>query len=126
MLDEVLQIKRRGLITLERARLLSGGVGPLDLPYQLGEATKLTVYVGRQDRVDRTPAYLAVCDLLHRRGIAGASVLLGGRRDPARPPFPGEVHRPQRGRADDGDRGRRRSTGSPPCSPSWPVCCTSR
>ena len=77
MLDEVLAIKRRGLITLERARLLAGGVGPLDLPYQLGEATKLTVYVGRQDRVDRTPAYLAVCDLLHRRGIAGASVLLG-------------------------------------------------
>jgi PII-like signaling protein len=77
MLDEVLHIKRRGLITLERARLLSGGVGPLDLPYQLGEATKLTVYVGRQDRVDRAPAYLAVCDLLYRRGIAGASVLLG-------------------------------------------------
>jgi PII-like signaling protein len=77
MLDEVLHIKRRGLITLERARLLSGGVAPLDLPYQLGEATKLTVYVGRQDRVDRTPAYLAVCDLLYRRGIAGASVLLG-------------------------------------------------
>jgi PII-like signaling protein len=77
MLDEVLRIKRRGLITLERARLLVGGVGPLDLPYQLGEATKLTVYVGRQDRVDRTPAYLAVCDLLHRRGVAGATVLLG-------------------------------------------------
>jgi PII-like signaling protein len=77
MLDEVLRIKRRGLITLERARLLVGGVGPLDLPYQLGEATKLTVYVGRQDRVDRTPAYLTVCDLLHRRGVAGATVLLG-------------------------------------------------
>ncbi len=77
MLDDVLKIKRRGLITLERARLWSGGVGPLDLPYQLGEATKLTVYLGRQDRVDRTPAYLAVCDLLHRRGVAGASVLLG-------------------------------------------------
>jgi PII-like signaling protein len=77
MLDEVLQIKRRGLITLERARLLSGQVGPVELPEQFGAATKLTVYVGRQDRVDRTPAYLAVCDLLYQRGIAGASVLLG-------------------------------------------------
>jgi PII-like signaling protein len=77
MLDAVLQIKRRGLITLERARLLSGEIGPVELPEPLGEATKLTVYVGRQERVDAMPAYLAVCDLLHRRGIAGASVLLG-------------------------------------------------
>jgi PII-like signaling protein len=77
MLDAVLQIKRRGLITLERARLLSGEIGPVELPEQLGEATKLTVYLGRQERVDRTPAYMAACDLLYRRGIAGASVLLG-------------------------------------------------
>jgi PII-like signaling protein len=77
MLDLVLQIKRRGLITLERARLLSGEIGPVDLPEQLGEATKLTVYVGRQERVFRMPAFAAVCDLLYRRGVAGATVLLG-------------------------------------------------
>jgi PII-like signaling protein len=77
MLGAVLQIKRRGLITLERARLLSGEIGPVALPEQLGEATKLTVYVGRQERVDRTPAYMAICELLYRRGVAGASVLLG-------------------------------------------------
>ena len=77
MLEPVLQIKRRGLITLERARLLTGEIGPVQLPEQLGEATKLTVYVGRQERVDGTPAFVAVCDLLHRRGIAGATVLLG-------------------------------------------------
>ena len=41
------------------------------------EATKLTIYLGRQERVYRTPAFIAVCDLLHRRGIAGATVLLG-------------------------------------------------
>ena len=41
------------------------------------EATKLTVYVGRQEQRRRRPAYVAVCDLLHRRGIAGATVLLG-------------------------------------------------
>ena len=73
----MLQIKRRGLITLERARLLSGEIGPVQLPEQLDEATKLTIYVGRQERVYRTPAYMAVCDLLYRREIAGASVLLG-------------------------------------------------
>lgn len=77
ILDIVRQVKRRGLITLERARLLSGEIGPIELPEALGEATKLTVYVGRQQRVFRMPAYAAVCDLLYRRGIAGASVFLG-------------------------------------------------
>jgi PII-like signaling protein len=77
MLELVLQVKRRGLITLERARLLSGEIGPVSLPEELGEATKLTVYVGRQERVYRTPAFVAVCDLLYRRGVAGATVLLG-------------------------------------------------
>jgi PII-like signaling protein len=77
MLDTVMQIKRRGLVTLERARLLSGEIGPVQLPEQLHEATKLTIYVGRQERVYRTPAYMAICDLLYRRGIDGASVLLG-------------------------------------------------
>ncbi len=77
MLDLVLQVKRKGLITLERARLLSGEVDTAPLPEQLGEATKLTVYLGRQERVFRMPAYAAVTDLLHRRGIAGATVLLG-------------------------------------------------
>jgi PII-like signaling protein len=90
MLELVLQIKRRGLITLERARLLSGEIGQVELPETLGEATKLTIYVGRQERVQRTPAFIAVCSLLHRRGIDGATVLLGvdgtrgGRRARAR------------------------------------------
>jgi len=90
MLELVLQIKRRGLVTLERARLLSGEIRQIRLPDQLGEATKLTIYVGRQQRVGRTSAFVAVCDLLHRRGISGATVLLGvdgtarGRRTRAR------------------------------------------
>jgi PII-like signaling protein len=90
MLEGVLRIKRRGLITLERARLLSGEVAPLELPDELGEATKLTVYLGRRERVQRAPAFASVCDLLRRRGIAGATVLLGvdgtsrGRRTRAR------------------------------------------
>jgi PII-like signaling protein len=65
------------LITLERARLLSGEIEPFEWPDELGEATKLTVYVGRQERVYRRTAFAAVCDLLYRRGIAGATVLLG-------------------------------------------------
>jgi PII-like signaling protein len=76
-LDIVLRIKRRGLITLERARLLSGEIGPVELPDQLSEATKLTVYFRRQNRAFRVPPFVAVCDLLHRRGIAGATALLG-------------------------------------------------
>jgi PII-like signaling protein len=43
---------------------------------QAGSA-KLTVYLGRQERARRASAFVAVCDLLHRRGIAGASALLG-------------------------------------------------
>jgi PII-like signaling protein len=77
MLEVVMEIKRRGLITLERARLLDGDPGSLDLPGDLEEATKLTVYVGRQERVGRAPAFVAVCELLHRSGIAGATALLG-------------------------------------------------
>ncbi len=43
----------------------------------------MTVYLGRKERVYGIPAYIAICDLLHRRHIAGASVLLGcGRRRP--------------------------------------------
>ncbi len=77
MLEAVLRVKQRGLITLERARLLGGGIGAVALPEELGEATKLTIYVGRRERVGQAPAFAAVTDLLHRRGIAGASVLLG-------------------------------------------------
>ncbi|MGH3985478.1 MAG: DUF190 domain-containing protein [Pseudonocardiaceae bacterium] len=77
LLDDLRAIEHRGLITLERARMLRGDIGPVLLPEELHEDTKLTVYVGRQERVYRVPAFAAVCDLLHRRGIAGAIVLLG-------------------------------------------------
>jgi PII-like signaling protein len=77
LLEELLTIKRRGLVTLERARMLTGSIAAVELPEELLEATKLTVYVGRQERIAGQPAFLAVCDLLHRRGIDGATVLLG-------------------------------------------------
>jgi PII-like signaling protein len=77
LLPDVMRLKRRGLLTLERARMLSGEMMSVELPEELHEATKLTVYVGRQDRVNRAPAFGAICELLHRRGISGATVLLG-------------------------------------------------
>lgn len=77
VLKEVTELKRRGLLTLERARLLSGEIGEIALPDGPGEATKLTIYVGRQEQVYGVPAFMAACDLLHRRGIAGATALLG-------------------------------------------------
>ncbi|MGH3794255.1 MAG: DUF190 domain-containing protein [Pseudonocardiaceae bacterium] len=78
LLGDLRAIEHRGVVTLERARMLRGDISPLRLPEELlPEATKLTVYVGRQERVYRVPAFVAVCDLLHRRGIDGATVLLG-------------------------------------------------
>jgi PII-like signaling protein len=77
LLREAVHLTRSGLVTLERARMLTGDTGPVALPRDLNEATKLTIYLGRQERVYRVPAFIAVCDLLHRRGVAGATALLG-------------------------------------------------
>ena len=77
LLDPVLAVKQRGLVTLERARLLHENIGALPPAEDLGDAVKLTVYVGRKQRVNGSPAYIAICDLMHRRGLAGATVLLG-------------------------------------------------
>ena len=77
LLPDVQGLKRRGLLTLERARLLSEEIHAVALPEELHEATKLTIYVGRQERVYRQPAFMAICDLLFRRGIAGATAFLG-------------------------------------------------
>jgi PII-like signaling protein len=77
LLDPVLAIKQRGLVTLERARMLRDDIGPMRLSDELHEAVKLTIYVGRKERVYGMPAYIAICDLMYRRKLAGASVFLG-------------------------------------------------
>ncbi len=77
VLDEAILASGSGLVTLERARMQTGKLHFFDFPEELGEATKLTIYLGRQERVYRVPAFVAVCDLLRRRGVTGASVLLG-------------------------------------------------
>ncbi|MCX8560723.1 DUF190 domain-containing protein [Mycolicibacterium mucogenicum] len=80
--ERAVELTTRGLVTLERARLLTTA--------QVGAHTKLTVYVGRQHRIDGRPAHIAVCDLLHSNGFACAAVFLGvdgtvrGRRERAR------------------------------------------
>jgi PII-like signaling protein len=76
-MPEVTELVSDGLVTLERARMLTGPIGQVVLPEDLHEATKLTVYCGRQERAGGRPAFLAVVDLLHRHGIAGATALLG-------------------------------------------------
>jgi PII-like signaling protein len=81
LLGPVREIQRKGLVTLERARKLR----PADLQstdaqaiVETGqEASKLTVYVGRHERVAGRPAFAAVCDTFHEEGVAGATVLLG-------------------------------------------------
>jgi PII-like signaling protein len=77
VLGPVLRLMRAGLVALDRARLLTGEITPVTLADEVHDATKLTVYLGRQERVHRVPAFMAVCDLLHRRGIAGATAFLG-------------------------------------------------
>ena len=77
LLDQVTAIQKRGLLTLERARLLQGDIGPVELSDELHEATKLTIYVGRKERAYGQPAYIALCDLMYRRELAGASVFVG-------------------------------------------------
>jgi PII-like signaling protein len=84
VLADSVRLTGAGLVTVERARLLAD---PLGLTGD--EHGKLTVYLGRQERVGRLPAFVAVCDLLRRRGVDGATVLLGvdgtahGRRERA-------------------------------------------
>jgi PII-like signaling protein len=76
LIDEVREINRTGITTLERVQVLSRSGGPVHLPPD-ARTIKLTVFLGRQERIDGRAAHVAVVDLLHRRGLAGASVLLG-------------------------------------------------
>jgi PII-like signaling protein len=77
LLQRVLAVKRRGLITLERAHVLSSDDDVESPDDRREEAQKLTLLVGRRERVGDQPAFVAVCDTLHRLGLDGASVLLG-------------------------------------------------
>jgi PII-like signaling protein len=77
LLPHVTELAGGGLVTLERARLLHDSLESVELPEELHEATKLTLYLGRDERIGRRPAFLEVVERLHALGLAGATVLLG-------------------------------------------------
>jgi PII-like signaling protein len=77
LLSRAVELSGEGLVTIEQMRLLTGDIDPLRLREEPGEATRLTIHFGRQDRVYQVPAFEVVCELLYRRGIAGATVLPG-------------------------------------------------
>jgi PII-like signaling protein len=77
LLQDVSAIGHEGLITLERTRVSNSDVKRDQLPLARDEAVKLTVYLGRHERVDDRPAFAAACETLHDSGVAGATVLFG-------------------------------------------------
>ncbi|HEU4362018.1 MAG TPA: DUF190 domain-containing protein [Mycobacterium sp.] len=87
LIDPLRAIPKRALITLERARLLTDTA---DGRFSAEQALKLTIYLGRKQRIGGAPGYVALCDLLYRRGMDGAAAFLGvdgtahGRRERAR------------------------------------------
>jgi PII-like signaling protein len=72
--DEVGALCEAGLITLERARMVSGRLADAELS---AEPTKLTLWLGRYERSGRRPAFVAAVDALRDAGVDGASVILG-------------------------------------------------
>jgi PII-like signaling protein len=70
-------IEHEGLMTLERARLGGAELAAGGHTSFHDETVKLTVYLGRYERVNGSPSFIAVCQVLHDSGLAGATVLLG-------------------------------------------------
>jgi PII-like signaling protein len=76
--QEVLDVANHGLISLERAQLVTGDeLTALELADDPTRSIKLTVYGGRSLRSEGQTGYVAAVDLLRRSGAAGATVLLG-------------------------------------------------
>jgi PII-like signaling protein len=74
LVDDVVAMTGRGLVTLERARLVAGSAA---LEVGADKDVKLTMYIGRQERIGGLPAHRAVCDLLYRRECSSGAVFLG-------------------------------------------------
>ena len=78
VLEQALAMTTPGLVTLEPVRLLDGDGSLTRLTPRLpGEEIKLTVHLGQDEQAYQIPAYEAICDLLYRRCIAGATAVLG-------------------------------------------------
>jgi PII-like signaling protein len=75
---EVGAIGHEGLATLQRVHLCqAASTESAKLSHDPKETAKLTLYIGRHERANGSPAFAAVCQALHECGVAGATVLLG-------------------------------------------------
>lgn len=77
LVPPVEQLIAGGLVTLERARLLTRLDGDDLHCSQPANATKLSLYLGRQQRLGDRRAYAHAVEVLRRHGVSGATVLLG-------------------------------------------------
>ena len=77
VLDEIQARLPEGLLTVERARLLNGDFVDIGEVEDDEHQIKLTVYLGRTERIGRSSAAAATVALLRRHGVAGATVFLG-------------------------------------------------
>jgi PII-like signaling protein len=77
LLADASAIGHEGLMTLERARAGGAELAMGEEVIHPGETAKLTVYLGRHERVNGAPAFVVACKALHDSGVAGATVLLG-------------------------------------------------
>lgn len=80
--EEISKIGSEGLVSLEQAQLIganqtAAGQTAAHLADSRGGTVKLTVYLGRHERTEGMPAFVAVCKVLHDGGVAAAAVLLG-------------------------------------------------
>lgn len=66
-----------GLVTLERTRLVTDLRAAVPVAAHAPDGTKLTLFVGRQERVADRPAHALAVEVLRRHGVAGATSLLG-------------------------------------------------
>jgi PII-like signaling protein len=76
LLPEVEQVVEKGLVTVERARLLAPG-SDWSCPPELGDDVKVTVLVGRKERADGRAADVAAVEALRRHGADTAIAFLG-------------------------------------------------
>ena len=103
LVDEVVAMTGHGLVTLERARLVSGN-DLLDVGAD--DAVKLTVYVGRQERIGGLPAIPRGVRSAASTGILRWRSLFGCRRHRARRALSGCFLQPQCQRSADDHLGR--------------------
>ncbi len=69
--QEVAGIVDRGMLTLERGRRTPNVVSAS------GDTVRLSLYLGRRQRIGGASGYLAVCEVLHRLGFVSAEAFVG-------------------------------------------------